>query len=278
MSFFKLLRYDLRFGLLRWRCLAVLPVSFVLAWQFDRFSGFLSEGGGSITDCMVFILRGMGRVEMTEVMERFQVPFSWLLVFGVCLLANLDYASDDLSRFGLQIIVRSGSRVKWWLSKCVWNICASVQCAVLLLLGLLLASAFGLLRPTFECDEELVTLLLSEVLWGAEAELSTRELVMQLVLCPMAVLAALELIQMLLSLYIKPVFSFLAILAVLTASAYCASPLLIGNYAMLLRSDAIVSGGVSAPVGLALCLAAALAAVAAGAMLIKHRGLLDLDE
>ena len=65
MSFFKLLRYDLRFGLLRWRCLAVLPVSFVLAWQFDRFAGFLSEGGGSITDCMVFILRGMGRVEMT---------------------------------------------------------------------------------------------------------------------------------------------------------------------------------------------------------------------
>ena len=116
------------------------------------------------------------------------------------------------------------------------------------------------------------------MLWGAVAELSTRELVMQLVLCPMAVLAALELIQMLLSLYIKPVFSFLAILAVLTASAYCASPLLIGNYAMLLRSDAIVSGGVSAPVGLALCLAAALAAVAAGAMLIKHRGLLDLDE
>ena len=45
-----------------------------------------------------------------------------------------------------------------------------------------------------------------------------------------------------------------------------------------MRSDVIVSGGVSASVGLALCLAAALAAVAAGAMLIKRRGLLDLDE
>lgn len=68
------------------------------------------------------------------------------------------------------------------------------------------------------------------------------------ILPPMAAIA-LGMVQMTLSLFMKPVFSYICSLVYLLASAYYTSPALLGNYAMVLRSEQVMENGVSPTVG-----------------------------
>ena len=61
---------------------------------------------------------------------------------------------------------------------------------------------------------------------------------------PMMTSLNMSFIQMLLSLWIKPTLSFVFVMSYMTISAYWATPVMIGNYSMILRFSPIVTGGI----------------------------------
>jgi hypothetical protein len=67
---------------------------------------------------------------------------------------------------------------------------------------------------------------------------------------PPLISIGINLVQMTLSLFIKPVFSFLAVLTLLVSSAYLLAPYMIGNYAMPMRHNWVVQNGLSCQTGL----------------------------
>ncbi len=58
--------------------------------------------------------------------ELYIIPVLWLLPQVLVAYIIGYYAMTDLDQYGSQILIRSGSRIKWWVSKCIWNGCTVI--------------------------------------------------------------------------------------------------------------------------------------------------------
>lgn len=189
-------------------------------------------GLGGAWDCLAYVMLG------AEPGARLGLPAAWLLALSACLLPNLGFGALE----NTQLLVRAG-RVWGWFVKCLWSLAAAVQCALVLYAGMALALPG---RPLYSVTAQPEYLLLA-----------------------LAATAALNLLQTLLAACLGPAPAFLAVLAVLAASVYFCSPLLIGNWAMLLRSREL---GLTP--GFAVCLAVWMLTAAAGAAMMRRRDLM----
>lgn len=237
MKFHKLIGYDLRRGLFRRRCLlvplfAAMPCLF--CQKIAAAAGFQCGWGGYMLYCFM----GIEPVEA----EVFQLPVLWLVLISGCLYLNLDYMLCDLSLTGQQIIVRSGDRRAWFLSKCVWNL---LSCGVYFLIVGATAAVFTLFTGgelSLRCEGPALNMLYQGAAGGGTASPITVLTVS--VLLPYLTVSALSLLQMTLCLVLRPVLCFLLSEIVLLVSVCRASPLVLGNGAMGIRSGLLTAGGV----------------------------------
>ncbi len=84
-------------------------------------------------------------------------------------------------------------------------------------------------------------------------------------------------LQMTVSLFIKPIFSFFAVSVLLLASAYLLSPFLVGNYAMAFRYDWMLKVGVSIGVGERIAITLLLLAVLSGLVRFRLYDILESE-
>lgn len=191
---------------------------------------------GSWMDYMLGCFKGIAPLVS---MDSFEFPVQWFLVMGGCIFLNLDYPLNDLTEAGQQVIIRSVSKKSWFLSKCAWNL---LSCLVYILLGTLTALAFslfaggsaGLLNTPAVCENVLQ-------LYGAKVLTASQTLIAAVGL-PLLTLMALNMLQMILCLLIKPVFSFLICICLLIVSLFINSPYALGNGAMAVRNGMLVEG------------------------------------
>lgn len=233
MNWFNVFGHDIRGGILRRRYLLV-PVLFCIPC-FDcmrRLNGY----AGSWVDYLMHCFRGS--LPSADI-GSFEFPILWLLILGGCMFLNLDYPLNDLTDAGLQVIVRTRRRRDWFLSKCAWNL---LSCAVYVLLGALTALLFALifggnasLINTPGAAERTLSIYVMDSLPIGQALLVA-------VVLPYLTIAALNMLQMSLSLVMKPIFSFLICICMLISSAFYATPFLLGNGAMVVRNGILVEG------------------------------------
>lgn len=255
MNWLRLARYDLRNGLLRWRYLFIPALFFfscLSAWT--RMSN--ARCVGSWMDYILCCFQGIPALVS---MEDFSFPVEWLLVMGGCLFLNLDYPLNDLTEAGQQIIIRSGRKSGWFLSKCLWNL---LSCVVYVLLGALMALGFtvvtgGEIRLTNTpgaCDAVLQ-------MYGSKT-LDAGQTLTVAVILPTLTLMALNMLQMVLCLLVKPVFSFLICVCLLVVALFIDSPYVLGNGAISSRSGVLLEQGLE-PVAVGLFCVAAIAVIVA---------------
>lgn len=192
---------------------------------------------------MTWLFSGMPEYFVVET-GRFELPVPWLMLQGCLLFLVGFYPANDLMRSGGQAFVRSGRRRNWLLGKAVWvaaTVTAYYVClTVVLMLGVLLAeggtlSAKGqaLIEEWFIGSPEAL-----EFLFGVPiAEMGGAEIFLSWWLEPFLVSVALCLAEMALSLLVEPAVALFVMLGYLTASVFWTTPVLLGNYAMLLRQD-----------------------------------------
>lgn len=238
MNWFKIAGHDLRAGILRARYLAV-PVMFCL----PCFSCMMRQNGvvtGNWMDYWMYCVKGAP--PLTAGVQEFELPVLWFLVMGGCLFLNLDYPLNDLTEAGQQVIIRAVSKKSWFLSKCVWNI---LSCVVYMLLGMLTALLFALasggsasLVNTPEVCMNALQIYSIEALTVAQALTAA-------VVLPLLTLMALNMLQMVLCLMMKPVFGFLICICLLLVSLFINSPYALGNGAMMVRSGVFFEGGLN---------------------------------
>ena len=75
----------------------------------------------------------------------------------------------------------------------------------------------------------------------------------------------------------QPVLGWIVSIVVLLSSAYYATPFLLGNYAMVLRDQQVLAGGVDGRAGIAYCLGVVLLSVLAGLISFKHADILGKE-
>jgi hypothetical protein len=180
--------------------------------------------------------------------NEFEVPVLWIVLFTTMFFGSLNYPYNDLFGYGKQILLRTRGRVLWWLSKCCWNviyilffniIIISVICIFVLIEG----ADFGL-NINFE--------LLARNFEAEPRSLTSDSIRLQFLLfaSPILISVALNLLQMTISLFIKPIFSFLLMSVILISSAYLMSNSMLGNYGMIFRSNIVLENGLNFEFGI----------------------------
>lgn len=255
MKFIKYLLFDLKQGILYNKLLLITPVAIAVITFLDfsmKANRFLNDGmikeAVSYGDYWFYLYGGMKKYIPTPG-DPFLFPVVWIVIFLILPFILLNYPFQDLYGIGQQIIVRSGRRTIWWLSKCGWNILGT------LIYHFLIQVTGGVLFYIFHKDlSNKIHMDFVKLAFNAEQqEIWMRySLPFMVIILPVIVSAAINLLQMTFSLFIKPVFGFFTVAAVLLSSAYLLSPALIGNYAMAYRCSWMLKEGVSAASGLIL--------------------------
>lgn len=267
MSRYKLLRHDLRAGLLRRRYLCV-PLLFLVSCFLCELK--LPEGlRAGWTELLLFCFKGMPPPQQ---LTGFLLPAAWFAITAGSLLLQLDYLLDDLTQAGLQVIVRSGSRWRWYLSKCMWNL---VSCGVIVVLGLVTALLWSLIGGGgLGAMDPLVARYALE-LWAVEA-LPVGQVLWIGAVLPWLTIGALSQLQMTLCLYVRPILAFLSAAALLVSSLLIASLWLPGNGAQTVRSSML--GGSLDPVWMTVvCVVLLVGAALAGGARFRRMDLMRYE-
>ena len=250
--FYKFLRHDLRYGIfLHWkRCIVTFLMFFCLAFPhflvlriYELIHPDFFNVPVTTADYFFAMVGGCGQMEALDgAPSFFSIPTSWSVFVLWLLFVSLYYPFAELRGIGKQLMVLSGSRWNWWFSKCVW---VSINTIINFLLAFLASTACALLlgakfsmQANYYVASELqmhMQHLTSSTTWDMGTSF--------LFLC--FALIAFALVQLALSVVIRPIFSYLAISAYLFAGIYIQSPWFLGNYLMAARYRLFIDTGVS---------------------------------
>ena len=272
------IKFDLTIGLFK----RGMWVRYII-W-FSIFALFSLEFTGSLTslelsqytygDYLLYIFGGM-REYIPAPGEPFQIPYLWLINHIGILYFTLHYMHDDLEGFGQQMILRSGSRTAWWLSKCIWN-----TAVVVLLYSIAWGTVF-----LFACANHAVwsfeiSSFMAEFMVIGQHQIPGTDwpITLEITFLPLLVTLAISQLQMLLCLIVRPIISYVVSIVLFIASAYYLSPALLGNYAMALRSNKIVSNGVSQRAGVWICFTLILIGIVLGSIIFTKYNILGKED
>lgn len=263
--------------------LFIIPIIISLIACFDlmnqvsvlnELNYFDTQVKESFADYMVYIYGGMDRY-VPKSGNNFLFPIRWLVVFMISPFLVLNYPYRDMQGIGQQILVRTRGRTAWWMSKCIWNVLSVfIYNFLLFATALFFCIAVGgdisgginseLQYIAFQFDR-------SSMIYGDEPWS------LAIIFLPVLVSISINLMQMTLSLFIKPVFSFFFVAFLLISSAYFTSPYLLGNYAMSMRYDMVVKDGVSVADGTIMALLLIGVSICIGVVRFHRYDILDRD-
>lgn len=229
-------------------------------------------------DIMFYIFKGQEPIDISSAIERlfeFPMPMVWVFVMGACLFLNLDYYLYDLSLTGQQIIVRCGNRRMWFLSKCIWNVLSTVL--YFMMIGLTAFICTMILNGSISIN---TTQEIQQILMGNFElfAISAEQAVLLGLVSPFLTLAALNILQMTLCIFVKPIISFLCSVGLLVLSVYVSNGLVLGNGAMTIRTLAENGSNVTVAVSIMLSIMIILACVAVGTIVFKKTDIFPADD
>lgn len=283
MTFIKLFWFDIRRGLLRKPLFFALPVFLSLTSCFHLltrvgeynslgiFSGRMRAG---FADFMMYLYGGMDIYQPS--LGVFVFPVRWMILFLFPAFFTLNHPFEDMSGFGQQILIRTNGRTAWWLSKCMWNALSVGLYHGLIYLTVFLFCETAGADSTGGFQRELLYALFQTA--PAHRRGAAELPPLSILLIPIFLSIGISLAQMALSLFFKPIFCFFATALLLITSAYAATPCLIGNYAMPMRFDTVITNGVSARAGTIIAAVLVPAAIIAGNIRFRHYDILNREE
>lgn len=274
MSKYNMIRHDMINGVFRWRYIASAGLFLLPAIHFCDILTYRNEAG-TWMDFLFYAFKGMEPITNPDTFEQVQLPMSWILIFGGCLFLNMEYLLNDLSNAGQQVIVRCNSRKVWYLSKCLWNI---TSCVVYFLIGMATTLIVAMIAGAEVSLADSPTITFDLYSLTEPVALAVANTICVGVILPLLTLVTLSLLQMMLSLFLKPILSFMICISLLVIGIYTDSSYAIGCGAMVVRSRLLTDGGVDPVVAGAVCIVVLAVSVVLGVIRFKHTDILGMVE
>lgn len=276
-SFFLQIKHDFYKGTIEgWKRYAIALCIFVFLCfvfqiraekiiQFNKISKEIS-----FSDFILFMFRGMNVFDGNAVELQDKLP-QWFLV-NIYLSIIIGYFPlKDLSESGIQVLIRTKSRVSWWLSKCLWVI---YNVLIYYTIAIIVITVFSLFHGglSLEPSKEL-NLILSNL---DISKFNFKGILIVGIILPVITSITFSLIQLLISLFTNSIISNMFIITVLTLTPFYCNSFFIGNYLMILRSNLnIGDSGISIVYGIVVCVVLSIATIFIGANKIKRYDILE---
>lgn len=205
----------------------------------------------------------------------FAIPFQWLLLILLAIYINFDLTEESSAGLNVQLLLRAGDKKQYWLSKIL---CITISTSLYFMLGVIVTlgcgSALGGVS-SLEIDNLILNVMNFSSMIPREA--TSPAFIPTLLMVWFAILT-ITLLQQLISLFIKPIGSFLVVAVFLFLSAYFMKPFFFGNYAMMIRSALLCEGGVGAVEGILILSLVSLASIAGGCIVYDRKDILSKGE
>lgn len=275
MRFIKFLQFDLYNGILK-KYKSYLGFMFFIIVVFVDCQAICRsfESSFSLGEYMMYLYGGIKRYVPTPG-EPFKFPYLWLLNHLLILYFTLNYTSSDLNGFGQQTIYRSGSRLNWWLSKCSWQVISVT--AYYFLAWIIITLLAIISRETLSFD------VTERALWFVDfgdtiIPFENIRLTSELLFLPLLFTISIGLMQLMLSIVFKPIIAYIISAAICIMSSHSQSLLLLGNYAMAVRSNRVISDGMNSSIGIVSMITLSLVCVVIGALRFRRYDILSKEE
>lgn len=205
----------------------------------------------------------------------FAIPFQWLLLILLAIYINFDLTEESSAGVNVQLLLRAGDKKQYWLSKIL---CITISTSLYFMLGVIVTlgcgSALGGVS-SLEIDNLILNVMNLSSMVPREA--TSPAFIPTLLMVWFAILT-ITLLQQLISLFIKPIGSFLVMAVFLFLSAYFMKPFFFGNYAMMIRNALLCEGGVDAAEGILILSLVSLASIAGGCVVYDRKDILSKGE
>lgn len=205
----------------------------------------------------------------------FAIPFQWLLLILLAIYINFDLTEESSAGVNVQLLLRAGDKKQYWLSKIL---CITISTSLYFMLGVIVTlgcgSALGGVS-SLEIDNLILNVMNLSSMVPREA--TSPAFIPTLLMVWFAILT-ITLLQQLISLFIKPIGSFLVMAVFLFLSAYFMKPFFFGNYAMMIRNALLCEGGVDAAEGILILSLVSLASIAGGCVVYDRKDFLSKGE
>lgn len=232
-------------------------------------NGLIQNAGElHVGDYIMYYLSGISEY-IPNNNEDFPFPFLWMFQLLSCCFFCLHYPLEDLHTSGKHRLILCKSRSVWWISKCIWiSVNVFVYYAVAYMSSIIVGVLFG---ARMSCNITTYTAYLLKLTGSLNnAPYDGRGYFLFIPFVVIAICMA----QMALSLLIKALYSFVVIAMYLLASAYFKTPYLIGNFAMLARSELIDTQGFPMAAGAIGTVIVIIISLAGGILIFKNQDIL----
>lgn len=271
MRFGKLLWFDMKNGWLKVPIVFICPILFSFFCFLEvRRKNLIWEKTIGIGDYWLYLYGGM-REYVPVQGNAFTFPTVWIGLFLFCSFMVLNYPLRDLHNIGTQILIRTKGRTFWWLSKCFWNFASTISYHGIVFLTLGIMCFIFHVPFIWQLNAEAVSCMFGLFL----DEVPSGRIPFLVFWIPVILSVAINLFQMMLTLFFKPIFSYLFSCALFLTSSYLMSPIVLGNYGMVLRTKWINKQGVSPEVGIIICLAISGIAIIGGGIRFCNMDILN---
>lgn len=253
---------------------------FLLVFLTAMFKFLTMQGDGSFRtvsfiDCFAGLFGGMSEFDPNHD-SSFNLPASWLCVCLMGAFIVLSYPTQNLESIGIKQCIAAQGRWCWWVSKCIWTVACAFLYWVLAIVVALVASGLEDLGEDLILSEATVDVLGFFAAADCGAYEGVSEVLLFVVGIPF-VLSALYLVQLAVSVNTNPLIAFAVTTALLFHAAYYLTPLSLGNYLMLARSDLVIHNGASAGVGIVAAIVVGVLAVVVGGRVFARHDLLGKE-
>lgn len=283
MRFIKNILFDIRNGITKHYMLFLCPLvltAFLAADCIKNIKAFIEiNTGGNVENSFgnvwMYIYGGMEKY-VSSVDNPFKFPIVWTTIFVFAALLVLIYPTKDMLGIGTHVVVSGGSRGKWWFSKVIWNMASTLIYHAIIICTLILACLMaGIeIKPGIN-----INLLQALCEFESVGDFKMKEtLPIAVFFLPIVISVAMNLLQMTLTLFINPNYSFIISCSVMILSAYLMTPFAVYNYAMSLRYSYIYNHGIKYQYGFVVALAIAVISVIIGYFRFLNYDIIKKDD
>lgn len=282
--FYRIFALDVRRSLLGgWKRFSVALLFFVLvtfACKISFSNAYLQSpeltpfATPTLGDFLLYAFGGCD-LYIFDLDRPFAIPFQWLLLILLAIYINFDLTEESSAGVNVQLLLRAGDKKQYWLSKIL---CITISTSLYFVLGVIVTlgcgSALGGVS-SLEIDNLILNVMNLSSMVPREA---TGPAFIPTLLMVWFAILTITLLQQLISLFIKPIGSFLVMAVFLFLSAYFMKPFFFGNYAMMIRNALLCEGGVDAAEGILILSLVSLASIAGGCVVYDRKDILSKGE
>ena len=270
-------KYDLKIGFRKnIMCLFIIAVIVVIAGAAFYFQISDEKSAGlelprelNSMDYFLHIFEGMRPFNQLSD-EKFQIPITWFLINMILFYFTGKYPYSEIyNNHGANVLIKGGSRDKWFLSKWMWCIAGVIlyyfvayAFAVIFCLVAQIPISFDI-KPIEHPD------LLSPVLGSTQIDAVT------VMILPIITSIAAVSVQLVVSLVTSVFIGFMFMAVLYISSAYYFSPFLIGNLSMLARSSIFCIEGISIIQAVIMSIVIIVLALVAGIWIFRRQDIME---